>query len=69
MNQEVNNKKICKSCGQEKIRNLVGKFNSKDKKYHDENGKTWNGHVCPSCHKENIKMKIKLSRALKKSIV
>lgn len=63
------NKKICKVCHIIKDKILVGKFNGKDKKYHDGIGKTWNGAVCPSCHKEEVRRRMQAMRVLKKSIV
>ena len=59
------NKRICKTCGLIKDRILVGKFDNRNKKYHDETGKTWNGNVCPKCHIEQVRIKTKLSRSLK----
>lgn len=57
--------RICKQCGLLKQRNLVGKFDNHNKKYQDENGKTWNGNLCPGCHVEQVRLKIKLTRSLK----
>lgn len=60
------NKRVCKVCNQEKDRILVGKFDNRNKKYQDESGKTWNGNICPSCHKDNIKRRMQAMRVLKK---
>jgi len=59
------NKRVCKVCGKEKDRILVGKFNHKDKKYIDETGKSWNGSSCPGCHKELVRLKTQLKRSIK----
>jgi ribonuclease HIII len=58
-------KRICKICKQLKNRILVGKFDDKNKKYNDETGKSWNGSTCPPCHKEQVRIKMKLTRSLK----
>lgn len=63
------NKRICKVCQVEKDRILVGKFNDKDKKYHDGDGLTWNGNKCGKCHKEEVKRRMQAMRVLRKSIV
>ncbi len=56
---EVQQKK-CKKCGIRKSRIAAGKFDLKNKKWVDESGKLWNGHVCPPCNvlrsKENMQM-------------
>lgn len=49
------NLRICKQCREIKQRIEVGKYNKKDKKYTDENGKPWNGSYCPGCYKERLK--------------
>lgn len=59
------NKRICKVCGIEKDRILVGKWDNRNKKYHDANGKAWNGFCCNACHKEQVRIKTKLMRSLK----
>lgn len=63
------NLRKCTKCDTLKIRILVGKFNNeRNKKYHNEKGKIWRGSVCPECHKEDMKNRMKASRALKKVI-
>lgn len=57
------NKRKCKICLELKDRILVGKFDHKNKKYQDNTGKTWNGNVCPSCHKERVKNNMKKLRS------
>lgn len=59
------NKRACKTCGKLKDRILVGKFDERNKKYHDKTGNTWNGSNCPQCHRATVKIKMKLSRSLK----
>lgn len=59
------NKRICKVCKELKDRILVGKFDDKNKKYHDETGKSWNGSTCPGCHVEQVRIKMKLTRSLR----
>ncbi len=45
------NLRHCKICSQLKSRTENGKFGkSRNKRYVDENGKLWNGNVCPGCH-------------------
>lgn len=60
--------RVCKKCNQPKTRILVGKFDHKNKRYNDENGKAWRGSVCPSCHKEDIKSRMQAMRVLRKSL-
>ena len=48
------NVRKCKSCGEDKTRTLAGKYNLKDKKWVDEDGKLWNGSTCPKCHKDKV---------------
>lgn len=62
------NKRICKECKQEKDRILVGRFNDKDKKYHDGDGLTWNGNSCGLCHKEIIRRRMQAMRILRKAL-
>lgn len=59
------NLRKCKDCGEIKPRILVGKFDHKNKRYHDGTGKAWNGSRCPSCHKEKAKLNMKVMRAIK----
>lgn len=56
------NKSICKICNKVKDRIEAGKFNSKDKKWVDEEGKVWNGRVCNFCTKERVKNHMKNKR-------
>jgi hypothetical protein len=42
---------VCKTCKQEKLRRDVGQSPNGKRKYrHDENGKPWNGNICPGCY-------------------
>jgi len=60
------NLRKCNKCNQLKQRILTGKFDDKNKKYQDESGKTWAGSVCPPCHKERMRINMKVLRTLKK---
>lgn len=55
LNKVEKNLKQCKVCNEIKMRVLSGKFDYKNKRYVDETGCAWNGHVCPSCHKNKTK--------------
>lgn len=57
------NIKQCKVCGQLKERILAGKFDTKNKKWTNEQGKLWNGHTCPECHKNKTKTHLRVKRA------
>lgn len=61
-------RRICKVCGELKDRILVGKFDSRNKKYHDETGKTWNGHTCPSCVVLQSRLNMSLLRVKRKNV-
>lgn len=53
--QESNLKK-CKVCNELKTRIQLGKFtNGRDKKWVDETGKQWSGHICSSCNVSRVK--------------
>ena len=56
----------CKVCNVLKKRTHVGKFDKRNKKFHDENGLTWNGSVCGSCHKLRSRENMRKNRFLKK---
>jgi hypothetical protein len=58
----------CKVCLELKHRRLVGKFDSRNKRYDDETGKSWRGNICPVCHKEDIKRRMQAMRVLRKSL-
>lgn len=46
-------KKKCKICNELKSRIAYGKFGtSNNKRWIDEDGKQWNGLVCPSCQRK-----------------
>lgn len=59
-------KRHCKICKDLKIRELVGKFNDKDKKYVNENKRLWNGNVCPDCVVKQSRERMKTLRQLRK---
>lgn len=55
MNLEKNTR-ICKACLKPHLRILAGKWGeSKDKKWVDENGMTWNGNTCGWCNKLRVR--------------
>lgn len=56
----------CKVCDIVKKRILVGKFDEKNKRYHDETEKTWCGNVCPSCHNVRMILNMRLLREKRK---
>lgn len=56
------NKRQCKICKDLKDRTLQGKFNEKDKKWVDPEGKLWNGSVCPPCNRDRVKNLMKKLR-------
>lgn len=60
--------RVCKKCQQSKTRILVGKYDNKNKRYNDENGKAWRGSVCPPCHKEEIRARMQAMRVLRKAM-
>lgn len=64
---EVDDRK-CKKCEQMKKRILVGKFDNRNKRYNDENGKAWRGSICPDCHRLDIKQRMQMMRVLRKSL-
>lgn len=54
----------CRRCNQLKIR-IFARRVGKEKIWHDEDGKTWNGATCPSCHIEVMRLKMRDSRVKK----
>lgn len=52
---EETNLSTCRACNLVKVRILAGKFDSKNKKYVDENEQLWSGKYCPPCNKERIR--------------
>lgn len=59
------NERICKDCGKIKKRILAGMFNTKDKKWVDENQKLWNGSRCPECVVAKNRNKARADNAIK----
>lgn len=55
--------KLCKVCGELKIRVLKGKFNKKDKRWAGISGGYWNGHTCPECHRKKCAERQRIKRA------
>lgn len=56
------NLRICKVCKLLKQRIEAGKYNIKDKKYTDDNGKAWNGSTCNSCSLNRLKIHMRMKR-------
>jgi hypothetical protein len=56
----------CRLCEKIKVRKLVGKFDDKNKKYIDETGILWSGRICPACHKDRVKFRMRKLRATRK---
>ena len=52
---EEKQSKVCKICNKLKYRILDGKFDDINKRWINEDGKLWNGLVCPPCHKIRMK--------------
>ena len=61
-------KRHCKDCGELKTRIEDGKYNSKDKRYKDENGKLWNGNRCGSCVVKRSREHMQQLRTLRKGL-
>ena len=60
----------CKHCGKECKRILSGKYpNNKDKRWVDEMGREFNGHVCPPCNSEKKSLKQKLKRRADRAVI
>lgn len=60
----------CRKCNKLKVRKFVGFFpDGKNKKYVDEEDKQYRGRVCPSCVREEVKLKIRAKRSEKLSKV
>lgn len=51
----------CKVCCTLKVRILVKKV-GKEKVWHNENGKAWNGRTCSDCHLELVRLKLRDKR-------
>lgn len=65
---------VCKICNKECKRIFAGRYpNGKDKKWTDENGREFNGKMCPACHAEKcasriVERKVNAKKNLKKSL-
>lgn len=60
--------KVCKDCQQLKDRIQYGTYkNPKHKRWIDNQGKQWNGHICPDCQKLRTQVNMKKLREAKKS--
>lgn len=53
---------ICKVCEQPKVAILAGKFDNRNKKWVDEEGKAFNGLTCSSCNSSRVKNNMKKLR-------
>jgi hypothetical protein len=53
--KEENDLSTCRVCDKIKPRRFVGKFDDRNKKYVDADGKLWSGRICPQCHKDRAK--------------
>ncbi|MEM4711318.1 MAG: hypothetical protein QXL18_05210 [Candidatus Woesearchaeota archaeon] len=60
--------RTCKKCNKDKVRIFAGKYNLRDKKYVDENGKQWMGRTCPECNVERSKYVMRRFREKNKVI-
>lgn len=59
----------CKVCGESKARIPIGMYpDGRDIKHVDDNGRTWNGHVCGYCDNERKKVKQKIRRDARKLV-
>jgi hypothetical protein len=60
--------RVCKVCGVEHKRFDGGRYpNAKDVRFVDENGRQWNGAVCPSCHSTRVALQRKAKRDKKRA--
>lgn len=57
------NMRKCKVCQRMVVRTLCGKFNVKDKRYIDNNGKQWMGNTCPKCNLIRSRLNMKRKRS------
>ena len=53
----------CRNCQKIKIRQQDGKYNGKDKRWIDQNGRKWNGRKCPECQAETMRSRMKVKRS------
>jgi len=56
----------CKVCGAVGKRITVHKYDAKNYKYIDEDGKAWCGKKCPKCHREQMRLRMQEKRKRKK---
>ena len=57
----------CRKCGLTKVRIADGKFDARNKRYVDKNGKLWSGRTCADCNRDRIREAMKNARLKKKS--
>lgn len=60
------NKVRCKVCLVEKERILAGKYNFKDKKWVDDQGRAFNGKTCPTCYQRQVAERMRMLREKRK---
>lgn len=60
---EEKNLRKCKQCNEVKYRIMDGKYDSINKRWRDQTGKTWNGRICGECHIKNQKELQRLRRS------
>ena len=51
---------ICKTCKEDKIKEPV--IRKETTRFVDQNGKLWNGKVCPDCYRKYNRERMKLAR-------
>lgn len=63
MSEKETSTVCCKHCGQTKTRIYAGKYpDNINKRWVDEAGLEWNGHVCSTCHVEKVNARKKLGK-------
>lgn len=59
----------CKECGELKKRHLDGTYDGINKRWRDEEGRVFNGKLCPECHQFRSKVNMRKLREKSKSVV
>lgn len=55
----------CSGCRKTLKKFFAGRYaNFKDKRWCDENGRQWNGKVCPQCHADKCAQRKRLRKGL-----
>lgn len=69
INPEEYNVIQCKRCQKTMKRFYVGRYNNlKDKRYVNEEGREFSGHVCPDCHAYRCAQRSRLKRESKQGV-